>query len=96
LDRELSAALTPWRKQQAVLDPGKILLDLAISVAVGGDCLADIAVLQSEPAVFEVRAAAVQGPALSTRLGEVASVAMGWCVCRRSFSDGRPRLLSSV
>ncbi len=52
LDRTLSAALTPWRKQWAVLDPGKILLDLAISVAVGGDCLADIGVLRSEPAVF--------------------------------------------
>ena len=44
--------MTPWRKQWAVLDPGKILLDLAISVAVGGDCLADIAALRSEPAVF--------------------------------------------
>jgi hypothetical protein len=52
LDRELSAALAPWRKQWAMLDPGKILLDLAISVAVGGDCLADIAVLRTEPAVF--------------------------------------------
>ncbi len=52
LDRELSTALAPWRKQWAVLDPGKILLDLAISVAIGGDCLADIAALRSEPAVF--------------------------------------------
>jgi hypothetical protein len=52
LDRELSAALAPWRKQWAVLDPGKVLLDLAISVAVGGDSLADISVLRSEPAVF--------------------------------------------
>ncbi len=52
LDRTLSATLAPWRKQWAVLDPGKILLDLAISVAVGGDCLADISVLRSEPAVF--------------------------------------------
>ena len=52
LDRELSAALAPWRKQWAVLDPGKILLDLAISVAVGGVCLADISALRSEPAVF--------------------------------------------
>jgi hypothetical protein len=33
------------------LDPGKILLDLSISVAVGGDCLADISVLRSEPTV---------------------------------------------
>ncbi len=52
LDRALSAALSPWRKQWAVLDPGKILLDLAISVAIGGDCLADIGLLRAEPAVF--------------------------------------------
>jgi hypothetical protein len=52
LDRELSAALLPWRKQWAVLDPGKILLDLAVSVAIGGDCLADISLLRAEPAVF--------------------------------------------
>ena len=32
-DRALSEALAPWRQQWAVLDPGKILLDLAISVA---------------------------------------------------------------
>src|ERR1700712_4576970 len=52
LDRELSAALLPWRKQWAVLDPGKILLDLAVSVAIGGDCLADVALLRAEPGVF--------------------------------------------
>jgi len=52
LDRALSAALLPWRKHWAVLDPGKILLDLAISVAIGGDCLADVALLRAEPAVF--------------------------------------------
>ncbi len=33
-------------------DPGKILLDLAVAVALGGDCLADIAVLREEPGVF--------------------------------------------
>ncbi|WP_354531093.1 IS1380 family transposase [Nakamurella sp. UYEF19] len=52
LDRELSRALAPWRKQSAVLDPGKILLDLAISVAIGGDCLADVGLLRAEPSVF--------------------------------------------
>ncbi len=36
----------------AVHDPGKILLDLAISLAIGGDCLADIAQMRAEPAVF--------------------------------------------
>jgi len=52
LDRELSAALRPWMRPLAVHDPGKVLLDLAISVAIGGDCLADIAQVRSEPALF--------------------------------------------
>ncbi len=48
----ISAALTPWRKARAVHDPGKILLDVALAVALGGDCLADVAMLRAEPAVF--------------------------------------------
>ncbi len=48
----LSAALAPWRKPLAQHDPGKVLVDLAIALAVGGDCLADVAVLRCEPAVF--------------------------------------------
>ena len=36
----------------AVHDPGKILLDLAVSLAIGGDCLADIAQLRAAPQVF--------------------------------------------
>src|SRR5690348_10655533 len=38
--------------QWAVHDPGKILLDVALAVALGGDCLADVAMLRAEPAVF--------------------------------------------
>lgn len=52
LDRALSQALSPWRPGGAVHDPGKVLLDLAIGLVLGGDCLADIAVLRAEPAVF--------------------------------------------
>ncbi|MFJ9759925.1 IS1380 family transposase [Streptomyces sp. NPDC101149] len=52
LDAAISAALAPWRKLRAVHDPGKVLLDLALAVALGGDCLSDIGVLRSEPAVF--------------------------------------------
>lgn len=44
--------MSPWRKPTAQHDPGKILLDLALSLAVGGDCLADIATLREQPAVF--------------------------------------------
>jgi len=52
LGRDLSVALRPWRKPLAVHDPGKVLFDLAMSLAIGGDCLADVAQLRAEPAVF--------------------------------------------
>ncbi len=52
LGRGLSAALRTWRKPMAVHDPGKILLDLAVAVALGGDCLADINQVRADPAVF--------------------------------------------
>ncbi|MET7719182.1 IS1380 family transposase, partial [Streptomyces sp. NPDC005407] len=52
LDTAISAALAPWRRPRAVHDPGKILIDVALAVALGGDCLADVAMLRAEPAVF--------------------------------------------
>jgi hypothetical protein len=52
LIKGLSKALAPWRKALAVHDPGKIILDLAVAVAAGGDHLCDIAVLRAEPGVF--------------------------------------------
>lgn len=52
LDQALSAALAPWRRPRAVHDPGKVILDLALAVALGGDCLADVGMLRAEPAVF--------------------------------------------
>jgi hypothetical protein len=52
LDQALSTALGRWRPRLAVHDPAKVLLDLALGLAVGGDCLADIAVLRAEPRVF--------------------------------------------
>ncbi|MFH5211366.1 transposase, partial [Antrihabitans sp. NCIMB 15449] len=48
----LSAALSPWRKPLAHHDPGKVVLDLAVALALGGDCLADIALLREQPTVF--------------------------------------------
>lgn len=52
LDRALSAALAPWRRPRAIHDPGKVLCDVAVAVALGGDCLADVAMLRAEPALF--------------------------------------------
>jgi Transposase DDE domain group 1 len=37
------------RAPRAVHDPGKIVTDLVVALALGGDCLADVAVLRAEP-----------------------------------------------
>ena len=52
LDSAMRAALGPWRKPFAVHDPAKVVLDLALTLATGGDCLADVAALRAEPGVF--------------------------------------------
>ncbi len=52
LDRALSAALAPWHKPLATHDPAKVVLDLALLLALGGDCLSDVALLREQPAVF--------------------------------------------
>jgi hypothetical protein len=49
LGRGLSQGLSRWRAPRAVHDPGKIVADLAAALALGGDCLADIAVLREQP-----------------------------------------------
>lgn len=52
LERALSSALSPWRSARAVHDPGKVLLDVATAVALGGDCLADVAVVRAQRHLF--------------------------------------------
>jgi hypothetical protein len=52
LGRGLSRALARWRPARASHDPGKVLLDVATAVALGGDCLADVAAVRSQPEVF--------------------------------------------
>ena len=52
LDHGLEAALEPWRAARAVHSPGKIVADLAVALALGGDCLADVAMLRSQPELF--------------------------------------------
>ena len=48
----LKMALTPWKKPFAVHDPAKILLDLAITLALGGDALSDSTALRDEPDLY--------------------------------------------
>ena len=52
LDHGREAALEPWRAARAVHSPGKIVADLAVALALGGDCLADVAMLRSQPELF--------------------------------------------
>jgi len=52
LAKELSAQLAPCRAGRAVHDPGKTVLDVAIAIALGGDCLADVAVVRAQPELF--------------------------------------------
>src|SRR4051812_43737916 len=52
LDVGVSVGLERWRKPLAVHDPAKVLLDMAIALALGADCLADVALLRAEPGVF--------------------------------------------
>jgi hypothetical protein len=90
LDTAISAALGPWRKPRAVHDPGNVLLDLALAVAVGGDCLSDVAVLRAEPQVF--------GPVASdptvSRLVETSAAAgpRALTAIRRSRAEVRERV----
>lgn len=52
LAADLSAGLSRWCKPLAVHHPGKVLLDLALTLAAGGDCLADLGLLRAEPGVY--------------------------------------------
>jgi hypothetical protein len=52
LDQALSHGMERWRAPRAVHDPGKIIADLAAAVALGGDCLADIAAVRAQPDLY--------------------------------------------
>jgi Transposase DDE domain group 1 len=52
LDHGLVQALSAWRPTRATHDPGKVLLDVATAVALGGDCLSDVAAVRSQPGLF--------------------------------------------
>ena len=52
LGRGLTDGLARWRAPRAVHDPGKIVTDLVMTLALGGHCLADVAVLRAQPQLF--------------------------------------------
>jgi len=68
----LSAAMAHTRRRRSAHDPGVVLTQLAVSIADGGDCLADIATLRAEPDLF----------------GQVASDPTVWRVMDSVHSEG--------
>ena len=52
LGNELSRALSTWRRPGSVHDPGKVMADLAVCVALGGRCLSDLSLLRCDKEVF--------------------------------------------
>ena len=75
LGRALSQVLTPWRSPRSIHDPGKVLIDLATAVALGGDCAADLAVVRAQPALFgPVASDPTVSRLVTTLAGDVANV----------------------
>ena len=62
LSEALSGAMGGLRRRRSRHDPGRTLRDLAVMLADGGDCLADLSALRDQPSLF----------------GEVASDATAW------------------
>jgi hypothetical protein len=97
----MSAALAPWRSERATHDPGKVLIDLATAVALGGDCAADIAVIRAQPEVFGpvasdptvsrlVAALAADVDAATVAIRAARAAARGRVWTRRRPIPGRP------
>jgi len=76
LQAGLSAGLSRWRPGRAFHDLGKIVTDLAVAVALGGDCQADAGVLRAEPALFGPVASDPVISRLVTRLAADAPAAL--------------------
>jgi hypothetical protein len=50
--KSCASGFNSGRRPGVIHEPGKIVLDLAMAVALGGDCAADIGVLRAQPGVF--------------------------------------------
>jgi len=76
LGRGLCRALRGWMSPTAVHDPGKVLLDLAVSIGLGGDCLAYVAVIRAQRDLFGHVASDPTVSRLIDRLGTDVDIAL--------------------
>jgi hypothetical protein len=87
VERSLSSALAPWRSSRATHDPAKVLLDVVVAVALGGDCVADSAVVRAQPALFGPVASE---PTISRLVGRLAAdVEVALPAIRAAHADAR-------
>jgi hypothetical protein len=70
LAQGLAGGLARWRAPRAVHDPGKIVADLVVTLALGGDCLADVAVLRALP---ELAGPVASDPVISRLISTLAA-----------------------
>jgi DDE family transposase len=89
LSGELSKRLGPWRRPWAIHDPGKVVLDLAVAIALGGDCAADIAVVRVQPGVFGVVASDPTVSRLVSTLAEDVDAALEAISAARAVARAR-------
>jgi Transposase DDE domain group 1 len=89
LTSALTEALRPWQRPLARHRPGKVLLDLAVALAVGGDCLADIGQLRAAPEVFGPVASDPTVSRLIDRLAEDAPAARAAIAAARATARAR-------
>jgi hypothetical protein len=89
LSGQLTRLLGPWRLPLARHDPGKIVADLAVAVALGGDAACDIAVLRAQPGVFGLVASDPTVSRLITRLAADADDVLAAIAAARAVARER-------
>jgi Transposase DDE domain group 1 len=92
LDRGLEVALERWRPARALHSPGKIVTDLAVALALGGDCLADVAMLRAEPELFGPVAS---DPVVSRLMARLAPGSRWRSCCGQATLARTPPLITS-
>jgi hypothetical protein len=76
LDQALGDAVGGRRQRRSAHDPGKVLVDLAVLLADGGETISDLSILRNQPGLF----------------GPVASTATAWRVLEDIDNKGLDRL----
>ena len=72
----LSVAMAPTKQRRRGHDRGRVLVDLAVMLADGGEAISDLAVLRDQPSLF----------------GDVASLATAWRTLEAVDEDARARI----